>query len=433
VYHKQNGIGNRRKKGREGRRLQQHHYQHHYNDYLQLESSAYSLFVLAIRSPQTKQKYLQRFGYFLVFAQVETGKRTSIEERCNILADVAKNDYKWLLNCIFNYLQLLKTRVDSKEIKPSTLRNNVKPIKLFCEQMDIDIPWKKLMRGMPKERKYANDRAPKLEEIIRISEYPDRRIKSIIYTMVSSGMRLGAWDYLRWKDVSAIIRDSKVIAAKIKIYSEEEDEYFSFITPEAFHSLDNWMKYRKDCGENINENSWVMRNLWDVTMPKGKGIVTIPKKLKSTGVKRLIENALWAQRIRIKLESGRKRHEFQADHGFREWFKTRCEIAGMRSINIETLMAHSTGVSDSYYRPTEDELLNDYLKAIAFLTISDEHRLQEQVNDLSEKTKDNDYVVKAKLQEKEEQIEALTKKQEQFEQLLQSLIDSGQLKALHNQ
>jgi uncharacterized protein YjbI with pentapeptide repeats len=42
--------------------------------------------------------------------------------------------------------------------------------------------------------------------------------------------------------------------------------------------------------------------------------------------------------IKIKLESGRKRHEFQADHGFRKWFKTRCEIAGMRSINIETLM-----------------------------------------------------------------------------------------------
>ena len=105
--------------------------------------------------------------------------------------------------------------------------------------------------------------------------------------------------------------------AKIKIYSDEEDEYFSFITPEAFHSLDTWMKYRKDCGENINENSWVMRNLWDVTMPKGKGIVTFPKKLKSTGIKRLVENALWAQRVRIKLELGKRRHEFQADHGFR--------------------------------------------------------------------------------------------------------------------
>ena len=35
----------------------------------------------------------------------------------------------------------------------------------------------------------------------------------------------------------------------------------------------------------ISENSWVMRNLWDVTTPKGKGIVTVPKKLKLTGVR----------------------------------------------------------------------------------------------------------------------------------------------------
>lgn len=91
-------------------------------------------------------------------------------------------------------------------------------------------------------------------------------------------------------------------------------------------------------------------------------------------------------------------------------------------------MSHSIGVSNSYYKPTEDELLNDYLRAIPFLTISDERRLREQVNELSEKTKDNDYVVKAKLQEKEAQIEALTKKQERFEQLVQSLIESGQLK-----
>jgi len=36
----------------------------------------------------------------------------------------------------------------------------------------------------------ANDRAPTLEEIQKICEYPDRRIKAIIYTMASSGIRL---------------------------------------------------------------------------------------------------------------------------------------------------------------------------------------------------------------------------------------------------
>jgi integrase len=127
--------------------------------------------------------------------------------------------------------------------------------------MDINIPWKRLTRGMPKERKYASDRAPNLEEIIKITQYPDRRIKAIIYTMVSSGIRVGAWDYLRWKDIFPIIKGNKVVATKVKIYSEDEEEYFSFITPEAFHALDDWMNYRKGYGENINENSWVMRNL----------------------------------------------------------------------------------------------------------------------------------------------------------------------------
>jgi hypothetical protein len=43
----------------------------------------------------------------------------------------------------------------------------------------------------------------------------------------------------------------------------------------------------------------------------------------------------------------------------------------MKPINIEKLMNHSTGISDSYYRATENELL-DYLKAVEMLTISEE-------------------------------------------------------------
>jgi integrase len=103
------------------------------------------------------------------------------------------------------------------------------------------------------------------------------------------------------------------------------------------------MKYREQSGESITGDSWVMRNLWDVTIPKGKGIITIPRRLKATGIKRLVERALWAQGIRSKLDTSKRRHEFRADHGFRKWFKTRCESAGMRFINIETLMGHSLG------------------------------------------------------------------------------------------
>jgi integrase len=78
---------------------------------------------------------------------------------------------------------------------------------------------------------------------------------------------------------------------------------------------------------------------------------------------------LWTQGIRKKSNLKRNRYEFQTDHGLRKWFKTRCEIAGMKGINIEKLMGHSIGISDSYYRATENELLDDFLKAIPFLTL----------------------------------------------------------------
>ena len=87
--------------------------------------------------------------------------------------------------------------------------------------------------------------------------------------------------------------------------------------------------------------------------PKTVGLCEIcgmlPIKLQSIGVKRLVERALWAQGIRSVLEGGKKRHEFQTDHGFRKWYKTQCEMAGMKSINIEKLMGHSLGMSTNSY------------------------------------------------------------------------------------
>ena len=223
------------------------------------ESNAYSLFLYAFRSQVTKDCYLRRMKIF--FKYINLLPNSTLEENCNLFATKGLKDHKWAFNIIINFLQFQKDRVEKEEITAATLRNFVKTIKLFCEMADVPIQWKKITRGLPKSRKYADDRAPTINEIQSICEYPDRRIKAIVYIMTSSGIRLGAWDYLKLKHIQPIEREGKIAGAKIIVYAGEEDEYFSFITPEAYYELEKWIKYRKDCGENINENSWIMRQL----------------------------------------------------------------------------------------------------------------------------------------------------------------------------
>ena len=114
-----------------------------------------------------------------------------------------------------------------------------------------------------KNQRHVDDRAPTIEEIQQLCNYPDRRIKGIVYTMATSGIRLGAWNYLRWKDIQPIEHQGKIVAAKIIIYASDDEQYFSFISSETYFELEKWMKYGQDNCEEIHENSWVMRQLWD--------------------------------------------------------------------------------------------------------------------------------------------------------------------------
>ena len=347
----------------------------------------------------------------------------SIEEQARLFAQKGSQDGNWAFNSILKFIKHELERVNQKEIRPGTLRNYVKSIKLFSEMADLQIPWKKITKGLPKERRYADDRVPSIDEIKKIMEYPDRRIKAIVLTMASAGLRLGAWDYLKWGNIVPIEKDDELVAAKIIVYDGEEDEYFSFITPEAYHALAHWMKYREESGETITEDSWLMRDLWDVSKPFGKGLVTNPKRLAALGLKRLMERALWAQGLRKKLANGKRRHPFQANHSLRKWFKTRCEISGMLPINVEILLSHKTGISDSYYRPTENELFQDYLKSVDSLTIQkDQTALQKQITEMEEKSMDSEYILKAKLQESNTEIQTL---KSQVNYVLKALEESG--------
>ena len=228
--------------------------------------------------------------------------------------------------------------------------------------------------------------------------------------MLSSGIRVGAWNYLKWKHIIPIKNDKDdVIAAKIIVYAGTKEEYFSFITPEAFNALQEYIDFRASYGEKITGESWLVRDIWKSTNVKFQnrgGLATVPRRLKSSGIRSIISRAEWEQGIREPLTNGKKRHEFQAVHSFRKYFKSHCEQV-MKSINVEILMGHTIGISNSYYKPSQKEILDDYLKAINVLTINKNNNnalIEKEIKELKEKNENNEYIIQSKLQERDDAI-----------------------------
>ena len=334
-------------------------------------------FVNSINSPQTRRQYKRKIEIFLDSLELEAGSATTLEEKAVFFIQRATNDPSWAIACVERVVAQQKQRYYAKEISAGTIRNYYKPIKSFCEANDVELKWRRITRGLPKFRQFAQDRAPEDDEIRRLTEYPDRRIKPIVYLMCASGIRVGAWDFLKWGHILPIFDKQNgamgtLLAAKMTVYAGEPEQYQTFVTPEAYNALKKWMVFREEHGEQIGPHSWVMRDIFKTaTLCVGVnyGQSSTPNKLKSSGIRGMLKRA-WVSQGLLKESSGGE-FDFKSSHGFRKRFKTKCELAGMKPLNVEVLLGHDTGIAGSaYYRPSEQDLLQDYLKAVPSLQVS---------------------------------------------------------------
>ncbi|MGA7367979.1 MAG: hypothetical protein WBX01_02545 [Nitrososphaeraceae archaeon] len=265
-----------------------------------------SQFFYALKAPETRRQWPNRLK--VVFDYL--GLHGNLDEQAKQFMNLCKEgSIASVQEKIIEFISYQVRRAQKGEISVSTIPNYLKAMKLFCEMNDIHVSWRKISRGVPRGRQAANDRAPTREEIERLLQYPDRRIKPVVLTMISSGIRIGAWDFLKWKHVKPYHNENgEVIAAKLNVYAEEPDEYYSFIDPRSYASLKEWMDFRASYGETITNDSWLMRDIWQTTNTNygaKLGLATAPKRLKSSGIKRLLERALWEQGIREPLKEGK--------------------------------------------------------------------------------------------------------------------------------
>ena len=110
-------------------------------------------------------------------------------------------------------------------------------------------------------------------------------------------------------------------------------------------------------------------------------------------------------------------------HGFRKFYKTHAEQV-MKPINVEITMGHNIGISSSYYRPQEKEVLSDYLNAVDLLSINDnEKKLQSKVSEIEQRAKDDSHAILEKLYEREREVSLLRQRDDMNTDAISALSD----------
>src|SRR5919108_238885 len=79
-------------------------------------------------------------------------------------------------------------------------------------------------------------------------------------------------------------------------------------------------------------------------------------------------------------EHGKIRKNVKLTAGFRKLFDTQLIYADVKPAIKEMLMGHSIGLDDHYFKPGENDVLQEYLKAV-----NEENRLKRKVKELTKK------------------------------------------------
>ena len=153
----------------------------------------------------------------------------------------------------------------------------------------------------------------------------------------------------------------------------------------ALQSTDNYLEMRKRCGEKLYANSFLIREQFDIRDPFA--ISKCQKTVANTLVNKIIDLAIRSG-IRKKevLEEGKKhlggslRKEVAICHGFRKFFTTKLINKKINPEIREMLLGHKIGLAGVYYKPADDDFLEEYQKVIDELTIDPVNRLQRTVD-----------------------------------------------------
>jgi integrase len=387
--------------------------------YSNIGSKAIAKYVRSVStmSKSTAYEYYTRLTNFDAF--VSKGYRIKTDDLLQNLQAGSEDPYDVLSN-YSTYLQ------SNCVISPTTLKQRVVTAKNFLEYHDVDLsPRKfKLKVKLPRSIRKNREALVKVDVINILNACSDIRLKTYVMFLAATGCRASEAASIRINDLDLASTPAKVLirgeCTKTKV------ERSVFLTAELAAQLKNWLEYkyrkRRICHKDQQKN-YTITNYYTperkdsdlIFSVRGNSSEKVPSLQSLYNIFRHSFAKTLDRIDRGTREDITNRRRKITLHSFRRFVKSTISDLGYSDFS-EFFIGHT---GSTYYRKSFNETSELFKKIEAYLTFLDYTELEARGAD-----------VVTKLDEKDKQIEALTRKQQQFEQLIQSLVDSGQLKAV---
>ena len=360
------------------------------------KNSCYETFLYSISTPDTKRRYSKHLKEFLNFCKFEKYEQ---------LLEIT-NDEKF--EAIRDFLISL-TSDETRNLSYASVNLSYFAIKLFYDVNQVVLNWKNLSRYKGKFARKVEDRLYTKEELKTLLEHADLRERVIVMTLLSTGMRVGGLASITLGNMQ-YLEEYKLY--KFIVYADDINwKYVTFCTPETAATIQAYLNHRvKYGGEELTNKSPLLTQKINAS-----NFIKIGP-MDSYLIQQTMTRLQYRSTVTVKetadtaTQRGRIRKEVMRCHVFRKMFNSTCIENNVNHYVKEMLMGHkkNLGLDVNYFRPQQNQLLQEYLKVIDSLTINDENRLFKQVQELVEKDDYNKYIIDKKMQEKDEQINVLS-------------------------
>lgn len=304
---------------------------------------------------------------------------------------------------------------DEEEYAPNTQNSYLTGIKQFFLEYEVGIgrmKWKKLQKMTERNRPLTKDKRPTKEELKKILTHLPLRGRAFVYTLASSGMRVG--ELMNVTEGNVYFEENPT---RIHLKAEWCKNRYGrdvFISREASNELKKWIEFK--------EGKWVRKG---IHKDKQKEVRESDKLFPFTRgwATNMFNRALKKAGLSDRDGNTKKRFHKIHLHTLRKFFKTKMSAEIPRQ-TVEALLGHRSNLEGAYRRLTLDEMREDYLDGEPAVTI---HETKTTLKREVEESKSKIERLKERLDKRNGEIERLKERLEEYEERLRvkNLPESG--------